>query len=80
MKYVCIALLKFYKATISKVKGKKCIFTPSCSTYAIESFKEHGFFKGSYLTFLRLMRCAPWGKGGFNPVPYNYKGDIKWSI
>ncbi len=80
MKYICIALLKLYKATISKIKGKKCIYAPSCSVYAIESYKEHGFFKGSYLTFLRLIRCAPWGKGGFDPVPYNYKGDIKWSI
>lgn len=61
MKYVAIALLKLYKATLSKWKGgKKCIFTPSCSVYSMEAYEKFGFFKGSWLTFKRLLRCAPW--------------------
>ena len=80
MKYVAIALLKFYKATVSKIKGKRCIFTPSCSVYGMEAYKEFGFFKGSWLTLKRLCRCAPWGRGGFDPIPTNLKGRMKWFV
>lgn len=80
MKYVAIALLKAYKATISKVKGKRCIFSPSCSVYGMEAFKEFGFFVGSWLTLKRLLRCAPWGKGGFDPIPTNLRGKEKWFV
>lgn len=81
MKYVAIALLKLYKATLSKWKGTKtCIYTPSCSVYSIEAYQSFGFWGGSWLTAKRLLRCAPWGKGGFDPVPQNLKGSIKWYL
>ena len=81
MKYLAIALLKLYKATISKLKGgKRCIYTPSCSVYSMEAYARHGFFAGSFLTAKRLFRCAPWGKGGFDPVPMNPRGKLKWHI
>lgn len=80
MKYLCIALLKLYKATLSKVKGKRCIFVPSCSVYAMEAYEKFGFFAGSWLTLKRLFRCAPWGKGGFDPTPTNLKGKMKWFV
>ena len=81
MKYLAIALLKLYKATISKWKGgKKCIYTPSCSVYAMEAYEQHGFIVGSWLTLKRLLRCAPWGKGGYDPVPTNLKGTMKWHV
>ncbi len=37
-------------------------------------------FKGSWLTFKRLLRCAPWGKGGFDPTPFNLRGKTKWYV
>lgn len=81
MKYVAIALLKLYKATLSKLKGgKRCIYTPSCSVYSMEAYMSFGFVKGSWLTLKRLLRCAPWGKGGFDPVPTNLKGKMKWHV
>ena len=81
MKYLCIALLKLYKATVSKWKGeKRCIYTPSCSVYSMEAYAEHGFVVGSLLTLKRLCRCAPWGKAGFDPVPTNLKGSMKWHV
>lgn len=80
MKYVAVALLKLYKATISKWKGKRCIFTPSCSVYSMEVYMRFGFVKGSWLTLKRLVRCAPWGKGGFDPAPTNLKGNMKWHV
>lgn len=81
MKYLAIALLKLYKATISKLKGKHtCIYSPSCSVYSMEAYKSFGFIKGTVLTIRRLARCAPWGKGGFDPVPCNLRGDMKWYV
>lgn len=81
MKYVCIGLLKLYKATLSRLKGRKvCIYTPSCSVYSMEAYAEHGFFVGSWLTLKRLVRCAPWGNGGFDPVPVNLRGKRKWYV
>lgn len=81
MKYLAIALLKLYKATLSKWKGgKKCIYTPSCSVYSMEAYEKFGFFKGSWLTLKRLLTCAPWGRGGFDPVPVNLKGQMKWHV
>ena len=81
MRYVAIALLKLYKATLSKLKGgKRCIYTPSCSVYSMEAYERHGFVVGSWLTAKRLARCAPWGKGGFDPVPTNLRGKTKWNV
>lgn len=81
MKWICIALLKVYKAIISPLLGKSCIYTPSCSVYAMEAYEEHGFFKGSFLTAKRVFSCNPWSKkGGADFVPYNLRGEIKWSL
>ena len=81
MKYVAIALLKLYKATLSRLKGgKRCIFTPSCSVYSMEAHRQFGFVKGTLMTVLRLSRCNPLHKGGFDPVPFNVRGDAKWFV
>lgn len=81
MKYVAVALLKLYKATLSKWKGgKRCIYAPSCSVYSMEAYMSFGFVVGSWLTLKRLLRCAPWGKGGFDPVPTNLRGKAKWHV
>ena len=81
MRYLAIAMLKLYKATISKWKGgKRCIYTPSCSVYSMEAYERFGFVVGSWMTAKRLLRCAPWGKGGFDPVPANIRGRMKWHV
>jgi len=46
----------------------------------MEAYDKFGFVKGSWLTVKRLTRCAPWGKGGFDPVPCNLKGHMKWHV
>lgn len=71
----------FYKATLSKIFGKSCIYTPTCSVYGMEAYKQHGFFVGTYLTAKRVFSCAPWSKRrGIDLVPLNLKGEIKWSL
>ena len=46
-----------------------CRYTPTCSQYGYTAIEKHGFFKGSWLTFWRIMRCNSWSKGGLDPVP-----------
>lgn len=46
-----------------------CRYVPSCSSYAIEALSVHGAWRGSWLTLRRLLRCAPWGAYGADPVP-----------
>ena len=64
-----ILLIKFYQKCISPFLPKMCRFTPSCSQYFIEALQIHGVIKGSYLGVRRLLRCHPWGKSGYDPVP-----------
>ena len=80
MKWICIGLLKLYKVFLSPFIGKNCLFYPTCSVYSMEAYYTHGFFKGSWLTAKRLVRCGPWSKGGFDPIPYKFGGNIKWVI
>jgi len=46
-----------------------CRYVPSCSTYAREAIAHHGAARGSWLALRRLVRCAPWGSHGYDPVP-----------
>ena len=70
MKYVFIWLIRLYQKFISPLKrSPTCRFTPTCSAYAIEAFQKRGFFVGSILTAWRLLRCNPFCKGGYDPVP-----------
>jgi len=69
MKRFLIFLIKLYKKYISPLKGRTCIYTPSCSSYAILAIQKYGALKGSYLAVKRILRCHPFHKGGYDPVP-----------
>ena len=69
MKYIGIWLVKFFQRFISPLKPPCCIFRPTCSSYAIEASKEWGFFIGLLLTVWRILRCNPFSRGGYDPVP-----------
>ena len=69
MKHVMIWLVRLYRKIISPLKPPCCRFTPTCSAYAIEAFTKRGFFVGLILTLGRIMRCNPFFKGGYDPVP-----------
>ena len=58
-----------YRKYISPCKCPCCRFVPTCSEYAQEALQKYGFFKGSLLTFKRILRCHPWGGCGYDPVP-----------
>ncbi|NLK40327.1 MAG: membrane protein insertion efficiency factor YidD [Clostridiales bacterium] len=69
MKYLFIALIKLYRKFISPLKPKTCRFTPTCSAYALEAFTKRGFVVGFFLTIYRILRCNPFCRGGYDPVP-----------
>ncbi|MBR6532848.1 MAG: membrane protein insertion efficiency factor YidD [Clostridia bacterium] len=69
MKKVLIKLIKFYQRAISPRKIPCCRFSPCCSQYAIEAITIHGAFKGTLLSVWRILRCNPFCKGGYDPVP-----------
>ena len=73
MKHICIFLIRLYRKLISPIKPSCCRFTPTCSAYALEAYSKRGFFIGSFLTLSRILRCNPFGRGGYDPVPYGYK-------
>lgn len=64
-----IALLRGYQTYVSPAFPAVCRFHPSCSSYAVEALQVHGAARGSWLTFRRLAKCAPWHPGGIDLVP-----------
>lgn len=70
MKRFSVFLIKLYQKYISPLKRRPtCRFYPTCSQYAVEALEIHGFFKGGLLAVWRILRCNPFCRGGFDPVP-----------
>ena len=68
-----ILLIKSYQFIISPVFANKCRYFPTCSQYYIDALKTHGFVKGTYLGFKRILSCHPikilGGGSGLDLVP-----------
>lgn len=69
MRHVLKGIIWFYQKAISPYTRRACRFTPTCSQYAIQAIDKHGAIKGFGLSIWRVLRCNPFGKGGFDPVP-----------
>lgn len=69
MRYIAVFLIRLYQWFISPFFPAGCRYYPTCSHYAVDAFKVHGFFKGFWLTATRILRCHPWSDGGIDPVP-----------
>lgn len=73
MKKFFIRLILFYQKHISSRTSPKCRFIPTCSSYAIEAIERFGSFKGGFLSLYRFLRCNPFCKAGYDPVPERIK-------
>ena len=69
MKRLLIALVRFYRRNISPWRPPCCRYIPTCSQYALEALEKYGALKGSWLALRRILRCHPFNKGGYDPVP-----------
>ena len=61
--------IELYRVYISPMRLPSCRFMPTCSQYAVEALTEFGLVRGSWLTALRLAKCGPWHRGGWDPIP-----------
>ncbi|MCI1665813.1 MAG: membrane protein insertion efficiency factor YidD [Atopobiaceae bacterium] len=64
-----LAMIRFYQRRISPLLPACCIYYPTCSQYAVEAIQKHGALRGGWLAFRRVLRCNPFHKGGYDPVP-----------
>ena len=69
MKKILITMIRFYQRYLSPLKSTKCPYIPSCSSYGLEAIQKYGAFKGGILALWRIIRCNPFSKGGYDPVP-----------
>jgi putative membrane protein insertion efficiency factor len=69
MTKVAASFLRFYKGAISPFLPVACRFVPSCSEYTAEAVAKHGLLHGTALGLWRLLRCNPFARGGYDPVP-----------
>ena len=69
MKVVLLLLIRFYRGFLSPLKPPSCRYIPTCSEYAMIAVEKYGATKGSFLAIKRILRCHPFHKGGYDPVP-----------
>ncbi len=69
MKKAFMAAIRFYQREISPLCPPRCRYIPTCSEYALEAVEKYGAIKGTFLATKRILRCNPFHKGGYDPVP-----------
>ncbi len=72
MKYLFLGIIKLYRLTLSKILPPCCRFSPSCSEYATIAIRRFGAVRGGYLALWRIIRCNPFSRGGYDPVPEKF--------
>jgi uncharacterized protein len=66
-----LAMLRAYKYAISPTLLPACRYVPTCSEYAADAVERHGVLRGTLMGLWRLLRCHPFARGGFDPVPHS---------
>jgi putative membrane protein insertion efficiency factor len=64
-----VFVIQLYRHTISPLRLPTCRFMPTCSQYAVDALTEFGLVRGGWLTMVRLLKCGPWHRGGWDPIP-----------
>ena len=71
MKKFFVILINFYQKRISPIishLGFHCKYYPTCSEYMKQAIEKYGIFKGIFLGLIRLLKCNPFSKGGYDPL------------
>jgi putative membrane protein insertion efficiency factor len=71
-----IKMIKNYQKATSN-KNPTCRYHPSCSNYALDAYKNYNIFYATLLSLWRILRCNPFSKGGYDPIPKFKKQYIK---
>lgn len=75
MKKLIIKMIRGYQNGTSG-KNPTCKYRPTCSSYAIQCFENYNFFYATILSVWRILRCNPFSRGGYDPIP-KYKKELK---
>ena len=67
-KFVALQILRAYKWAISPLFPPACRYVPTCSEYAMEAIERYGVLRGGLMAAVRLLRCHPFTRGGYDPV------------
>lgn len=69
-RWPALALIRLYQLTLSRLMPSgTCRFYPTCSHYGYQAIYRHGLLKGGWLAIYRVLRCQPFSRGGYDPVP-----------
>lgn len=69
MKRAMMKAIRFYQTSVSPLCLPRCRYIPTCSEYTMEAIEKYGAIKGGWLGLKRILRCHPFRKGGYDPVP-----------
>lgn len=64
-----IFVIQLYRNMVSPLRLPTCRFMPTCSQYAVDALSEYGLVRGGWLAVVRLLKCGPWHRGGWDPIP-----------
>jgi putative membrane protein insertion efficiency factor len=64
-----VYVIQLYRHMVSPLRLPSCRFTPTCSQYAVDALTEYGLVRGGWLSLVRLAKCGPWHRGGWDPIP-----------
>ncbi|MCV6977379.1 membrane protein insertion efficiency factor YidD [Mycobacterium bourgelatii] len=75
-----IFLIQLYRHMVSPLRPASCRFVPTCSQYAVDALTEYGLLRGGWLAAVRLAKCGPWHRGGWDPIPERHElADARWA-
>ena len=63
-----IGLIQTYRRFLSPMLPPTCRYEPSCSLYTVQAIEKYGVLRGLFMGILRVLRCHPFARGGFDPV------------
>ncbi len=69
LRKLAVAPIVVYQRLVSPLLPRRCRFVPTCSEYAVAVITKHGVLRGSWLAVRRVLKCHPFHRGGYDPVP-----------
>ncbi|SEE55820.1 hypothetical protein SAMN05519104_6514 [Rhizobiales bacterium GAS188] len=75
---MAIVMVQVYRHSLSMLLGRQCRYLPTCSEYALDALRLHGFRIGSIMALARFCRCGPFGGHGYDPVPSIPPAGARW--
>lgn len=76
IKMLLMRLIIFYQKHFSR---HTCLYSPTCSEYMLRSINNRGVILGLILGILRIIRCNPFSKGGYDAATEKHF-KLKWII